>query len=526
MRAYLKLFLLPLFVLGLIVVTAGCQKMKKIIDQFGSLGGTDTENYRVWIRKDLDRDKLIIFVHGFNSSNDTAWGQFPSLLKGDDDFKDFNILLFGYPTRICSSVDKIHEEGNFLASYLNDTFKGNSPNYRRIVLVGHSMGGLVIMRALLSLERDHFVILNEQDLRVLTFGTPYLGVENTELLPPFCKNKQTEDMAVLNDGLHELAREWTQRFNQEQNTVVKPTPQVPLYTFYGKRDRFVTLASACGYAKIPCEAVDGDHYSIVKPRNREHLAYRKLQRVSSDPQQKAVNVLMQSESEIVVQGVMPVHLREDLRFDKARFVNRRLSFILKVLNRSTAPKTVEVFILEGCVPIDLLFTPELFIDRNLLPDPLILNEDLAALARTAVQKIRTSGAVRADSRVLPPGGVGYVGVLLPLPLGSTGAMMVVEDSASLKGQCSKIPRVTTQPSIAQLLKIGPVHYSEPKDIAQSFRNGSLKMTLQVSGKALTIEPSLLGKLYSLGWKSWRSLDLPRMYEVPETDYPPSLDTEK
>ena len=519
---YPKLSLITIVLLGLIGVASGCGK---IFDQLSSLRGTNTENDRVWIRNDLDRDKLIVFVHGFNSSNDAAWGQFPSLLKGDDDFKDFNIILFGYPTKICSSIDKIHEEGNLLASFLNDTFKGKSPNYRRIVLVGHSMGGLVIMRALLSLERDHFVILNEQDLRVLTFGTPYIGVENTELLPPFCKNKQTEDMAVLNDGLHELAREWTQRFNQELNTVVKPTPQVPLYTFYGKRDRFVTSASACGYAKIPCEAVDGDHYSIVKPMTREHLAYKKLQRVSSDPQQKAVNVLMQSESEIVVQGVMPVHLREDLRFDKARFVRRRLSFIVKVLNRSTAPKTVEVFILEGCVPIDLLFSPELFIDRDLLPDPLIFNEDLAALARTAVQKIRTSGAVRADSRVLPPGGVGYVGVLLPLPPGSTGAMMVVENSASLKGQCSKIPRVTTQPSIAQLLKIGPVHHSEPKDIAQSFRDGSLNMTLQVGGKALPIEPSLLGKLYSLTWKTWRSLDLARMYEVPETDYPPTLDNE-
>ena len=142
MRACLKLFLLPQLVLGLIVLTAGCAKMEQIISQLASLRGTNTENDRVWIRKDLDRDKLIVFVHGFNSSNDTAWGQFPSLLKDDDHFKDFNIVLFGYPTKICSSVDNIHEEGNFLASFLNDTFKGKSPNYRRIVLVGHSMGAL------------------------------------------------------------------------------------------------------------------------------------------------------------------------------------------------------------------------------------------------------------------------------------------------------------------------------------------------------------------------------------------------
>lgn len=342
------------------------------------------------------------------------------------------------------------------------------------------------MHALLSLERDHFVILNEQDLRVLTFGTPYIGVENTELLPPFCKNKQTEDMAVLNDGLHELAREWTQRFNQKLNTVGKPTPQVPLYTFCGKRDLFVTKISACGYAKI-CEVVDGDHYSIVKPITREHLAYKKLERISSEPPQKAVSVPLQSESEIVVQGVMSVHLREQVVGpDNVRFINRRLGFIVKALNPSTVPVTVEVFIIEGCVPIDPWFPREAFIDRDLLPEQLIFNEDLAALARTAVQKIRITGAVRADSRVLPPGGVGYVGVLLPLPPGRSGAMIVVEDSASLKGQCSKIPRATPQPSIAQLLKIGPIHHSEPEDIAPGFRDGSLKIKLHVGGKALTI----------------------------------------
>lgn len=115
--------------LGRIVLTAGCAKMAQIINQLASLRGTNTENDRVWIRNDLDRDRLIIFVQGFNSSNDTAWGQFPSLLKDDDHFKDFNIVLFGYPTKICSSVDKIHEEGNSLASVLNDSLKRKGPNY-------------------------------------------------------------------------------------------------------------------------------------------------------------------------------------------------------------------------------------------------------------------------------------------------------------------------------------------------------------------------------------------------------------
>jgi hypothetical protein len=117
-----------------------------------------------------------------------------------------------------------------------------------------------------------------------------------------------------------------------------------------------------------------------------------------------------------------------------------------------------------------------------------------------------------------------VGVLLPLPIGGSGKL-VVKDSASLKGPCSAITIGTPQPSINELLTIGPIHYSWPKDLAQGFRDGSLKIKLHVGGKALTIEPSLLGKLYSIGWKSWRSLDQSSMYEIPETDYPPTLDNE-
>jgi hypothetical protein len=104
-------------------------------------------------------------------------------------------------------------------------------------------------------------------------------------------------------------------------------------------------------------------------------------------------------------------------------------------------------------------------------------------------------------------------------------MMLVEDSASLRGECSKIPRPTSQPSITQLLSIGVISYREPNDIAEGFRDGSLKINLHVNGKAITIESRLLGKLYSIQWKTWRSLDLARMYEVPETDYPPTLDAE-
>ena len=83
----------------------------------GSLRGTSTENLREWKREDPQRKKLIVFVHGFNSSKKGAWGQFPDLVKDDsDNFDAYNIHLFGYPSKGCRNVNDIQDEGEYPAS--------------------------------------------------------------------------------------------------------------------------------------------------------------------------------------------------------------------------------------------------------------------------------------------------------------------------------------------------------------------------------------------------------------------------
>jgi hypothetical protein len=349
-----------------------------------------------------------------------------------------------------------------------------------------------------------------------------MGVENTGFLPPFCRNKQTEGLALFQTDLFETIREWTQRFNQDREGR-KITPSVPLYTFYGKDDKFVSMTSACGYNAKNCDVVDGDHSALVKPKTRKHLAYTKVRWISLEPLQQPQAAQLSSKSEITIQGLMPIYTRQVHEFDKVRFVHGRLGFIIKVHNASSTPRVIDLFKLEGCVSAgEFVFEGEgqQFIDRHMLPNPMRFDEKLAALMRTAVQKVRLSGAIRTTSQVLPPEGVGYVGVLLQTPMGSSGAMLLVDNSASLQGHCSKIPQATAEPAIQQLLAMDHTRRFAPTDIAESFRNGSLRITLQVGGIRLPVEPSLLGKLYSIEWKQWRSLDLPRMYEVPDTEFPP------
>lgn len=260
--------------LSLFGLISGVGCSSTLFNQIDSLPGWRTEDLREWVRQDASRDKLIVFVHGFNSSKGTAWGEFPALLLKDDEFNEFNIQLFGYPTDLCRNTDSIRIQGELLASFLTSQFKSSGPKYRQVNLISHSMGGLVILNALLKLERDNIQLLRDQDVKVLTFGTPYYGLENTSLAP--CGNLQVKDMSVLNDALGDLAKEWEQRFNRNAASDRKDTPQIPLYAFYGTKDRFIKKTSACGYSGTICESVDGDHYSIVKPRDRDHLSYQKL----------------------------------------------------------------------------------------------------------------------------------------------------------------------------------------------------------------------------------------------------------
>jgi triacylglycerol esterase/lipase EstA (alpha/beta hydrolase family) len=143
----------PAIVVLVLVAAVGCST--RIFEQLGSLRGSKTEHLRDWVREDPQRHQLIVFVHGFNSNKDAAWGQFPTLLMDDT---DFNIHRFGYPTKVCGQLSDIQNQGDFLASFLKEILTGEQPRYRQVALVGHSMGGLVILHALLKLERDHFEV--------------------------------------------------------------------------------------------------------------------------------------------------------------------------------------------------------------------------------------------------------------------------------------------------------------------------------------------------------------------------------
>lgn len=259
------------------LLLGGCSFLERAWDQITSTTGPNrTEDLRkVDIQQDDSRNLLLIFVHGFNSNADEAWEGFPELIKEEKDttFGRYTVIRYGYGSKACRNKVDIADRGEGLESFLR--IELDQKKYSGLVLVGHSMGGLVIMHALegMALKKDRRI--DGLPIRVMTFGTPYFGVEGADLLRDLgflCKDLQANEMALFNSSLRLLRNTWISFFGPSPVSVKY---DVMLQVYYGAEDLFVKRDSACG--PFPgCEQADGNHYSMVKPKDHNLSMYQVL----------------------------------------------------------------------------------------------------------------------------------------------------------------------------------------------------------------------------------------------------------
>ena len=145
----------------------------------------------------------VVFVHGFLSKPD-VWKSFTDRLKVDKDFppEQYTFLTFLYPTEFfewnpAKRIAKVNDLGNNLGAFLDTRCPSGS-----LILVGHSMGGLVI-QSLLAQKISNGCGEDLARIRsVVFFATPNRGSlalnETRSFLSHFRSNPQEEDLRVLN----------------------------------------------------------------------------------------------------------------------------------------------------------------------------------------------------------------------------------------------------------------------------------------------------------------------------------------
>jgi len=197
----------------------------------------------------------ILFVHGFSGDPTKTWGKFPELLKEEKRLSSWDIFSLGYHTGLSLDIVGIWRADPELAilAKLLATSTGIEPldRYASLALIAHSMGGLVVQRAIL----DHKA-LRDRVSQALLFGTPSAGLKKASLFK-FWK-PQLRDMANDSDFIKDLRARWAQQ--------VVTHPTFRLYATAGDEDQFVPPESSI-FPFLPDQrrVVRGDHLSIVKP---------------------------------------------------------------------------------------------------------------------------------------------------------------------------------------------------------------------------------------------------------------------
>lgn len=224
------------------------------------------------------KSDLVLFVHGFTGGRET-WrhesdGYFydhlleNSALRDGYDFAIFEYyssLLNLFPVadsirqRIVSLFKSIQpkakknisisEISNLLAARIRFDLEG----YQNIVVIAHSMGGLVTKSyALQELEAGR----NCRIKLILSLAVPHLGADLATYGKLLSNNQQIEDLAPLSELCPKLNDAW-----------VKHSDKPVIKYFYGAYDTVVTKQSAIGTDNLEQDIIscDDTHLTICKP---------------------------------------------------------------------------------------------------------------------------------------------------------------------------------------------------------------------------------------------------------------------
>ena len=163
----------------------------------------------------------IVFIHGLHGNPKDTWSSksshaiWPATLLGPFLQKEkARILVYGYVAEIASFTDgvsgnKIHNHAEQLVAELVANRRANKATEHPIIFVAHSLGGLVVKRALIhsseisGTKTEHLRSVFVSTYGILFLGTPHKGLSATtwrSRLEAICQAALPKDS--INDNIH------------------------------------------------------------------------------------------------------------------------------------------------------------------------------------------------------------------------------------------------------------------------------------------------------------------------------------
>lgn len=232
-----------------------------------------------------------IFVHGLGGGSRKTWSKTSSVthywpqewLPKDPAFKNVRVHSFGYNSDWAKGKDNclnIHHFGKSLLGEMSTSpYLGNADT--PIVLIGHSMGGLVIKKAYMLARQDVvYESLTKQIHTIYFLATPHRGSDSAKLLNNILQIAYSSHtyVADLERGSGAI-----QSINDEFR---KHSADIDLWSFYEtqklNRGVFSTLivdpeSATLGYREERQMPMNADHRSICKfetPTDRNYITLR------------------------------------------------------------------------------------------------------------------------------------------------------------------------------------------------------------------------------------------------------------
>lgn len=195
----------------------------------------------------------LVFVHGFSGDLRATWGKIPDLLETSKSLAGWDFYGFGYSSSkwidllgLWSADPDLEVISQKLVTALDLHLK----NFK-FAFVAHSMGGLVVQRALLLSPA-----LRDATTHVTFFGTPSGGLVKAE--PVSWLKQQARDMAKGGPFITALRQDWSAAH-------LDTNPPFHFLTVAGEIDQFVDPASSLDpFPKSVQRVIPGDHLSMLR----------------------------------------------------------------------------------------------------------------------------------------------------------------------------------------------------------------------------------------------------------------------
>jgi pimeloyl-ACP methyl ester carboxylesterase len=224
--------------------------------------------------KGKNNNQLIIFVHGLGGSRygkKSTWGDFPAFIFAD--FPQLDVGLYEYRTlltrlKFWNSVD-LQTEAQVFADLIRDELS----NYVSVILVGHSLGGLLCKAAISRLVRN-----NEKDILsrisgLILMATPQLG---SMRVPKLLAGLSPDFQALKPHGefVGEINNTFENHLYCDERIGGVDRITIPTWAVLGASDFWVDQISAgVGLAANRKKIARGSHTEIVKPKDKDSGIY-------------------------------------------------------------------------------------------------------------------------------------------------------------------------------------------------------------------------------------------------------------